>query len=279
MTQTTNRNLAFVAIATVSLAAGGAAYAAAKLHRGSSPTTAPALTLGKVYAASSSSGTPRFDGRRPALDHRKGDELAAAATYLGVTQSDLLTQLQSGKTLAQIADATSGKSAAGLVDALVAAEKKEIDAAVSAGRITQAQADRIEPTLKARFTDLVNGTLPPRGPGFGGHHGAFGHGLDAAATYLGISEDALRTQLEAGKTLAQIADATSGKSAAGLIDALVAAETKEIDGALSAGRITQAEHDQILSGLKDRITALVNGKRPAGAPAFRGEHFGADHRI
>ena len=47
-------------------------------------------------------------------------------------------------------------------------------------------------------------------------------GLDAAATYLGATVDALRTQLQSGKTLAQIANATSGKSAAGLIDALVA---------------------------------------------------------
>jgi hypothetical protein len=48
--------------------------------------------------------------------------------------------------------------------------------------------------------------------GPGGPHGFGDHGSPAAAaTYLGISRSALQTQLQAGKTLAQIANATSGK--------------------------------------------------------------------
>ena len=173
------------------------------------------------------------------------------------------TQLEAGKTLAQVADATSGKSAAGLVDALVAAEKTEIAAAVTAGRLTQAQADQFTATLKARFTALVNGTEPEHGPGGPGGHG-FGHGpggdeFTAAASYLGLTESALATQLQAGKTLAQIANGTSGKSAAGLIDALVAAEKTEIAAAVTAGRLTQAQADQIVPTLTERFTALVNG--------------------
>jgi hypothetical protein len=258
-----------VAVAAVASTAAGAAYAATKLHGSRGPSDA--LTVGRVYASSSSStaAPPRFDGdHHPGPGHH-GDELAAAATYLGVTQAELMTQLQSGKTLAQVADATSGKSAAGLVDALVAAEKTELDAAVKAGRITQAQADQIAPTLKARFTDLVNNTRPdhgPGGPGFGHGHGPGGDDFAAAASYLGLTTAELETQLQSGKSLAQIADATSGKSAAGLIDALVAAETTELDNALKAGTITQAQHDQMVAGLKARFTAMANGTRPAGSP-------------
>ncbi|HEV7642064.1 MAG TPA: hypothetical protein VGO39_14455, partial [Gaiellaceae bacterium] len=47
-----------------------------------------------------------------------------------------------------------------LIDALVAHETTELDAAVTAGRITQAQRDALLPTLKARFTALANGTRP-----------------------------------------------------------------------------------------------------------------------
>jgi len=276
MTQSRNRNAAFAAIAVVSLAAGGAAYAATRLHH-AAPTTAPALTLGKVFASSTTGH--RFDGRRPGGPGRGGDELAAAAAYLGIGQSDLLTQLQGGETLAQIADATSGKSSAGLIDALVAAEKTELDAAVKANRITQAQEDQIVPTLKARFTELVENTRPdhgPGGPGFG--HGPGGDDFTAAASYLGLTESVLMTQLQAGKTLAQVADATNGKSTAGLIAALVAHETTELESALSAGRITQAQHDQMVASLKARFTALVNGTRPAGAPPFANAPHD-DHRI
>jgi hypothetical protein len=196
--------------------------------------------------------------------HGPGDELEAAATYLGTTPASLLTQLQAGKTLAQIAAATSGKSAAGLVAALVAAEKAEIADAVGAGKLTQAQADTITPTLAQRFTDLVNGVRPAGGP-FGGHFGhGPGPGLDAAATYLGLSEQSLRTQLESGKALAQIANATAGKSAAGLIAALVA-DAKQHFGANVPADLTQ------------RITDLVNGVRPPGAPYHRGFRHAGVH--
>jgi hypothetical protein len=244
-----------VILAVASIAAGSA-YAASKLHGSSSPGAA-----GPLSATSISSNTGG-----PAGDHhgRHGDDLAAAATYLGVSQADLLTSLQSGKTLAQVAAATSGKSVAGLIDALVAAEKTEVAAAVSAGRLTQAQADQIATGLTAHVTAEVNGTRPDHGPGGRGFgHGAGGDELTAAATYLGVTETALMTQLQSGKTLAQVAAATSGKSVAGLIDALVAAEKTELAAAVKAGTITQAQSDQIATTLKDRFTALVNGTRPA----------------
>jgi len=135
--------------------------------------------------------------------------------------------------------------------------------------VTQARDDHTVAGLKTRFTDLVDNTRPdhgPGGPGLGHGHGPGGDDFAAAASYLGLTTAELETKLESGKTLAQIADATSGKSAAGLIDALVAAETTELDNALKAGTITQAQHDQMVAGLKARFTAMANGTRPADAP-------------
>jgi hypothetical protein len=267
MTHSRNRYVPLVVLAAASIAAGSA-YAASKLHGSSSPSTAGPLSATPI----SSGGGRTFGGNADDHHGRRGNDLAAAATYLGVSQADLLTSLQSGKTLAQVADATSGKSAAGLIDALVAAEKTELAAAVTAGRLTQAQSDQIATGLTARVTAQVNGTRPARGPGGPGFgHGAGGDELTAAATYLGVTESALTTQLQAGKTLAQVADATSGKSAAGLIDALVAAEKTELAAAVTAGTITQAQSDQIATTLKARFTALVNGTRPA----HDGRHDGA----
>ena len=76
------------------------------------------------------------------------------------------------------------------------------------------------------MTDFVNGVMPPHGPGFG--HGPGGFDLSTAASYLGLTASELQTQLQSGKTLAQIANATSGKSADGVIQALVAADTTRI---------------------------------------------------
>jgi hypothetical protein len=254
-----------------------------------------ALAGGGTALASKSNGHTKNTLAAPRGGHGPSDDLDAAASYLGTTAAGLLTQLQAGKTLAQVASATSGKSTAGLIDALAAAEKTEIAAAVTAGKLTQAQADQITPTLTQRFTDFVNGTRPAGGPpGLGGPgpggmgpggmgQGGFGHGpsassddLAAAATYLGSTTANLTTQLQAGKTLAQVATATSGKSTAGLVAALVAHEKTEIAGYVTSGKLTQAQADQMIANLTARFTDFANGVRPAGDPshgAFRHGSF------
>src|SRR5215217_5379549 len=101
--------------------------------------------------------------------------LDAAATYLGVTEEQLRTELAGGKSLADVAKAK-GKSVDALVDALTADANEKIAAAVAAGRLTQADADRLTASLKEHVTEMVNGTVGPRGgPGRGFGFG-FGHG-------------------------------------------------------------------------------------------------------
>ena len=222
-----------------------------------------ALALGGSAIAAKSHSAAKRAAVPPAAHNGHGDDLAAAASYLGESTTDLVSALQAGKTLASIAAATSGKSAAGLVAALVAHETQELADAVAAGRLTQPQSDKVVATLQQRFEDFVSGTLPrdlPRHERDGGPNG----GLDAAATYLGISADALATQLRSGKTLAQVADATTGKSAAGLIDALVADATKRLGS-------------NVPPDLRQHITDLVNGTMPRFGPP-RGPHPGGTMR-
>ncbi len=204
-----------------------------------------------------------FGLRHDGPDH--GPNLDAAATYLGLTEAQLRTELRSGKTPAEIAKAH-GKTAEGLVQVLVDPAKKKLDAAVTAGRLTRAEADSMLAELTKRTTDLVNGRFPGR---FGEHRDIHGPKLDAAATYLGLTEAQLRTELRSGKTLAQIAKA-HGKTADGLVQALVDAAEKKLDAAVKAGRLTRAEADAMLTGLKARITDFVNGRFPRPF----GEHHG-----
>jgi len=162
-----------------------------------------------------------------------------------------------------------GVDPAKLSDALKQALANRVDEAVQAGTLTEAQGTMLKQRIGAGAFPLFGGH-GLRGPGGGGHHRGFGH-LEAAAAYLGVTEAALRTSLESGTTLAQVAK-EKGKSVDGLVAALVAAETKELDAAVTAGHLTKAQRDQIVSGLKERITALVDGKRPAGGPRFRHGH-------
>lgn len=83
----------------------------------------------------------------------------------------------------------------------------------------------------------------------------------AAADYLGLTPAQLRTQHEAGKSLAQIA-AAQGKSVAGLEDAIYAAAKADLDKAVANGRITSAQEQTILVDLKAHIDDIVNHTGP-----------------
>ncbi len=90
-------------------------------------------------------------------------DITAEVTGLSVQQ--VVTQLQTGKTFAEIAQAH-GKTAADLVNAFVADRKAVLDKAVVDGRITQAVADTMLATMKANVEQDVNEAWEPRGMGY-----------------------------------------------------------------------------------------------------------------
>jgi hypothetical protein len=166
--------------------------------------------------------------------------------------------------------------------ALKGAAIDRVDAALAAGRITQAQADAIKAAINAGRLPLGLGlglglragigAGLGRGPGMGmgmRFHGVFGPlALGPAATYLGLTADQLRTQLESGKSLADIAKA-QGKSVDGLEQALVSAAQSKLDQAVKDGRITSAQRDQVLAKIKADIADLVNGTLPSKPMGFQ----------
>lgn len=117
-------------------------------------------------ASTLDSKLPRFGGHGPRRELFRVDK-AAAAKALGLTEKQLGEQLRSGKSLAQIATAQ-GVSRDTLVNALVDATKAQLAADVKAGKITQAQADRVSAKLSARVAarvDHVRGARGDCGPG------------------------------------------------------------------------------------------------------------------
>jgi uncharacterized protein YidB (DUF937 family) len=152
-----------------------------------------------------------------------------------------------------------GISSQKLEDATMAAAVDQVDAALREGKITKAQADE----LKAR---IQSGDFPPFagplfGPRFGHFHRGgpplFGEKLSAAADYLGLSEAELRTTLNTGQTLAEIAKAR-GKSVDGLKQAILDEVEKNLDQLVEDGELTQADADEMLARLKSHIDDLVD---------------------
>jgi hypothetical protein len=162
-----------------------------------------------------------------------------------------------------------------LSSALKKAIENQIDAAVADGRITKAMGDELKQRIESNNFPLF-GPLPL---GFGPFK--FFHrfpGLDAAASYLGLTESQLDTKLDSGQTLAQVAK-DQGKSVDGLVDALKADMKKKLDQAVSDGAITKAQEEQALKDADTRLRNLVNGKfiRPPRIEGWFGHRgdFGA----
>jgi acetylglutamate kinase len=174
-----------------------------------------------------------------------------------------------------------------LSSALKKALDDQVDAAVAAGRLTKAQGD----ALKAR---IDAGPVPLVGPlgygfrgrpfGFGLRHerpgmlapGMFGAGLHAVTSYLGITPAQLRTALASGKSLAQIAK-EQGKTADGLVAALLAGAKSRLDRVVTAKGLSSAREQAILQRLRTFFESLVNRTLPApllGMPQRPGLGFG-----
>ena len=183
--------------------------------------------------------------------------VAGAGAAVGATGA--LSPRQESAAVVNDAAAELGVEPSELTAALKSALKKRVDAAVAAGRLTEAQGTEMKARIDAGEVPLVG-----FGPGRGHHHGPHGihGGLDAAAEYLGLTEAALRAQLESGTTLAQVAKARD-KAVAGLVTAMVADAKARLAAAVKAGRLTQAQSNAMQAELKARITDLVNHGRPA----------------
>jgi lambda repressor-like predicted transcriptional regulator len=122
--------------------------------------------------------------------------------------------------------------------------KDALSGLVDDGSISQEQADEVATTLGDS--------------GFGGHWGHGGwHGLEAAAETLGMTEDELRTALQAeGATLAKVAE-EKGVAVDTLVDALVTAQREGIAKAVESG-MPQSVADERLADVEQRVTEWVN---------------------
>ena len=107
-----------------------------------------------------------------------GEDRAAAEALIsktiGVDTATIRTRIAAGESLGAIA----GAKRAELITVLVAEATKRIDAAVTAGKITAAQATTMKAGLTAHVTAEVDQVGGKRGPGMGGKEGKHdrGHG-------------------------------------------------------------------------------------------------------
>jgi DNA-binding NarL/FixJ family response regulator len=248
--------------------------------------TTSANGLGNLEAsgtATPESGEVNAQATDPAADASRPSPLAEAAKALGMTEAELKTELQAGKSIADVAKAKNIDLDT-VIAKLTAAFKAHLDEEVKSGEHTQAEADAKLAEFKTRITSMVNAPGLPMHGGKGDHGpkgGKGGHGpakfaTAKLATTLKLTEAELQTQLQSGKTLKQIADAQNVDIAN--VKATLTSDFKaHLDEEVKSGEHTQAEADAKLAEFKTRLDDMVNGVRPAGGPEGHGRGHGGRH--
>jgi hypothetical protein len=159
-----NRKRVTLGLVTLGLVAGLAGTGVALAATSPTPTTSSAGTA------------PMGNGHCRAMTGSmfgKNSPMAAVASYLGLSPTDLREQMQSGKSLADIARAQ-GKSVAGLKDAMVSAMTRNLD--VNTRLTAQQKADMLA-EMKEHLDAMLARTSMMSGGGMGSmgsHMGGMG---------------------------------------------------------------------------------------------------------
>ena len=161
-----NRIVAAIAITAIALTVSGGAVASADDQMGKKGgeritsllstlvangtiTQSQADAITKAAQAARVAGKAKFDKDRAALD-------SIITSTLGISLDTLKTRMKAGETLSAIA----GDKKDALINALIAEINKQIDAAVSAGKLTAAQATAEKAKTAERVSDMVNKLKP-----------------------------------------------------------------------------------------------------------------------
>ncbi len=246
------------------LAVGSAALVAVPVVAGAQETDEPTTTDSTI----TDDAGRQSHGRGGHHGHFGSGSLDSLTDVLGLTDDELRTALQEGKSLADIAGEQS-VDVDTVVDALVADAEARVAEAVAAERLTQTEADEKLAEIEARITDRVNSILEMPEGRSGGMRG-FGGFADLAELF-GLDRTELLAAVQDGSTLGEVAEA-NGVS----IDELRSAMLAEVEEHLAEGvadeRLTQEQADERLAAAEEGIDDVINGEMPT-----RPEGFGRDH--
>jgi hypothetical protein len=202
-----------------------------------------AMLAGGATGALGSSGGGGRTKTAHAHSGKRVSLLSVAAGYLGLPEAQIRSELHSGKSLAQIAEASSGHTSGGLIAALVGSRSAH---------------------LSERITTLVSS---PGGAKHAAKKSARTSARAVALAYLGLSRNEARSRLRAGRSLGEIADATPGRSASGLIDAIVANAAQHSAPKPAAGHLSKSAQTARLARIRKRVSAVVARKHFAAKPS------------
>lgn len=221
--------------------------------------------------------------------------VAVAAEKLGLTPQELMTELQGGKTIAQVAS-EHNVTLDSIIEAFLAPRTERLNEMVANGRLTQEQADTMLATMRANAATHATQPWSPQGPGWDDHMGpmggfgggpmggrfgggpmggfggpmgkGFGGGptggyfgrnpiIRIAAEKLGLPQPELMTELQSGKSIAKVAE-EKNIALDTIVEAVLAPRTERLNNLVADGQLTQTQVDNRLDNLRVDVIDWLN---------------------
>jgi hypothetical protein len=136
--------------------------------------------------------------------------------------------------------------------------KEVLDKLVADGTITQAQEDAIVKAMVDAFAGDHSG-----GPASGLRLRVLEGMLQVSADKIGVSVDDLKTALQSGQSVADVANAHS-VNPSDVVTAIVDAGTTKLAQAVTDGNLTQGQADMLKGRLPVAADRFVNHTKPEG---------------
>jgi hypothetical protein len=215
--------------------------------RGERGSHHPRSRQGTSGGSSSSASASRGKGPASGGSNATPARIELAARYLGLSTTELHDRLRRGASLARVAEQTPGRSAHGLVEALLAAQAARLRSL----KLSEATRKTRLKRYRERIERLVaHSKASP----------AIERDLLAASAYLAIGDGRLHTLLEQGQTLAQIAQSIGGRSSAGLKEAILKSRRERLRAAATAGLLSRKDEQAALAALPARVESELHRK-------------------
>ncbi|MGE7272809.1 hypothetical protein ACQKK5_15285 [Brevibacillus panacihumi] len=180
----------------------------------------------------------------------------ALLKLLGLEAEELKEAQKAGKSLAEIAEAQ-GVDKQPVIDLLVKEQAEKMAEAVTAGKLTQEQADKMSENARERVEEQVTNPHPGKARGMGKGFFGFGQNEELLAL-LKLDAAQLQEALKAGKSLAEVAK-EQGVDQEEVIALLQEAHEDMLAKAVEEGKLTQEQADQQLDKAKEQATKMVEG--------------------
>jgi len=277
-----NKKVVAVVISAVAITGSASALAhasTAKVRSASKTTKTTVTTVTRTFNVNGMTGMAGMPGDAMGKMGRGGDAAVVLADLvtkgtITAAESKAVSDAWSALELAKHSvkpttpPAPGTLRTPGTIDPELAQALKDL---VAKGTLTDAKAKAItDAVTAAEAAEAAN--RPAFGGPMGGPMGGFMNpGKDAIITAtLGIDATTLHNRLAAGDSLATIAGAKKDA----LIAALVADETKQIDAAVTAGKLTAAQATTLKTNLTAHVTAEVNEAGHVGPMGDMSGHMG-----